>query len=273
METIKIASPIPKNMTGSDLMSTVRNKRPLVHHITNYVTVNDCANVSICAGGSPVMSDEADDIVDISKISSAIVLNMGTLNKRTVDSIILSGKIANEHGIPVVFDPVGAGASKYRNEVADRVLSEIKVDVIKGNAGEIGVLSGIGGEVRGVDSLSSNNDRLATETLAKKYGCIVAMTGPTDYVSDGKRTLTLRNGHDLMECVSGTGCMVSSVVGCYIGANGVSVDSVAAAISAFSIAGELAAPISKGPGTFKPNLLDALFNLTCEQFDSMRKVE
>lgn len=254
-------------------MKIVREKRPLVHHITNYVTVNDCANVTICAGGSPVMSDEAEDIVDISRIASAVVLNMGTLNKRTVESIIISGKIANENGIPVVFDPVGAGASAYRNLVADRVLTEVKVDVIKGNAGEIGVLSGIGGEVRGVDSVSSNNEKEATEALARKYGCIVAMTGETDYVSDGKRTITLRNGHALMDCVSGTGCMASSVVGCYVGANGVSVDSVAAAISAFSIAGEVAEPISKGPGSFKVNLLDSLFNLTAEQFDSMRKAE
>ena len=260
-------------MSGSEYMKNVKEKRPLVHHITNYVTVNDCANVSICAGGSPVMSDSAKDVVDIARIASAVILNMGTLNKRTVDSMILTGKIANENGIPVIFDPVGVGASNYRNEAAAQILSDVKVDVIKGNAGEIGVLSGIGGEVRGVDSVSSNNERLATETLAKKYGCIVEMTGETDYVSDGERTLTLKNGHVLMECVSGTGCMVSSVVGCYIGANGVSVDSVAAAISAFSIAGELAAPESKGPGSFKVNLLDSLFNLTCEQFDSMRKVE
>ena len=260
-------------MSESDYMRNVKEKRPLVHHITNYVTVNDCANVTICAGGAPVMSDEAKDIVDISKIASAVVLNMGTLNERTVESIIISGKVANENGVPVVFDPVGAGASNYRNEVAARVLSEVKVDVIKGNAGEIGVLSGVGGEVRGVDSVSSNNDRLAAETLARKYGCVVAMTGETDYISDGERTVVLKNGDVLMECVSGTGCMVSSVVGCYVGANGVSVDSVAAAISAFSIAGELAAKTSKGPGSFKVNLLDCLFGLTTEQFDSMRKVE
>ena len=260
-------------MSESDYMIKVKENRPLVHHITNYVTVNDCANVTICAGGSPVMSDEATDIVDITRISSALVLNMGTLNGRTVRSMILSGKIANENGIPVVFDPVGVGASAYRNQVADRILTEVKVDVIKGNAGEIGVLSGIGGEVRGVDSVSSNNEKVATETLAKKYGCVVAMTGETDYVSDGTTTMSLKNGVPMMDCVSGTGCMASSVVGCYIGANGVSVGSVAAAISAFSIAGELALPGSKGPGTFKMNLMDALFNLTTEQFNSMRKAE
>ena len=119
-------------MPTSDYMRNVKDRRPLVHHITNYVTVNDCANITICAGGSPVMSDEAEDIVDITRISSAVVLNMGTLNKRTVDSIILSGKIANDHGVPVIFDPVGVGASKYRDLVAARVLSEVKVDVIKG---------------------------------------------------------------------------------------------------------------------------------------------
>lgn len=260
-------------MSASKYMSVVRERRPLVHHITNYVTVNDCANVTICTGGSPVMSDESEDIIDISRIASAVVLNMGTLNKRTVDSIVLSGKVANEHDVPVIFDPVGVGASRYRDDVAARILSEVRVDVIKGNAGEIGVLSGIGGKVRGVDSVSSNDDRAATETLARKHGCIVAMTGRTDYVSDGERTITLNNGHDLMECVSGTGCMASSVVGCFVGANGASVGSVAAAISAFTIAGELAAPKSNGPGTFKINLLDSLFNLSSEQLDSMRKAD
>lgn len=260
-------------MSDSRQMANVRAKCPLVHLITNYVTVNDCANVAICAGGSPIMTDEAKDVVDISKISSAVVLNMGTLNERTVDSMMLAGKIANENRIPVVFDPVGAGASKYRNQVADMILDKVKVAVIKGNGGEIGFLSGTGGEVKGVDSVSASNEVAAVESLARKYNCVVAMSGKTDYVSDGKKTVRLSNGHDLMGRVSGTGCMLSAVVGCYVGANGASVESVSSAITAFSLAGEIAGPKSEGPGTFKPKLLDALFNLTEEQFDSMKKEE
>ena len=260
-------------MTCSELMKKVREKKPLVHHITNYVTVNDCANVTICAGGSPVMTDESEDVIDISAISSAVVINMGTLNKRTVKSMIVAGKIANDHNVPVIFDPVGVGASAYRNSIADLILSKVKVAVIKGNSGEIGVLSGIGGEVRGVDSVSSTDEKKAVITLAKKFDCVVAMTGKTDYVSDGKKTVVLNNGDEYLGLVSGTGCMVSSVVGCYVGANGVSVDSVAAAISVFSIAGEIARKDSNGPGTFKPRLLDALYNLSKEDIDNLRKAK
>lgn len=259
-------------MLDSALMRNVRERRPLVHHITNYVTVNDCANITICAGGSPVMSDEMKDITDIVRISSALVLNMGTLNVRTVESMHLAGKIANDEGIPVVFDPVGVGASRYRDHVANLILSKLDVDVIKGNAGEIGVLSGVGGTVRGVDSVSSNNDLEATERLAREHGCVVAMTGPTDYVSNGSDTMVLKNGDIMMERVSGTGCMATSVVGCYVGANGVSVASVAAALSAISIAGEIAAVDSPGPGTFKQRLMDSLFTLTEERFDELRRV-
>ena len=254
------------------MMTNVRRKSPLVHIITNYVTVNDCANVAICGGGSPIMTDEAKDVVDISRIASAVVLNMGTLNERTVSSMLLAGKIANEHDVPVIFDPVGAGASAYRNQVADMILQKVKVAVIKGNGGEIGFLSGVGGEVKGVDSVSSNDGKAAVEKLAQKYNCVVAMSGETDYVSDGKKTVTLKNGHKFMGCVSGTGCMLAALTGCYVGANGASVDSVAAAISAFSIAGEMAGPKSDGPGTFKPKMLDALYNLTEELFDSMRRI-
>ena len=260
-------------MSESSLMANVRAKSPLVHLITNYVTVNDCANVAICAGGSPIMTDEMKDVVDISKIASAVVLNMGTLNVRTVDSMLLAGKVANENGVPVIFDPVGAGASRYRNEVADRILKNVKVAVIKGNAGEIGFLSGTGGEVKGVDSVSASNEVAAVESLARKYNCVVAMSGKVDYVSDGKTTVKLSNGHDFMGCVSGTGCMLAAVVGCYVGANGASVESVSSAITAFSLAGEIAGPKSEGPGTFKQRMLDALYNLTAEQFDSMKRVE
>ncbi len=260
-------------MSDSSLMANVRAKSPLVHLITNYVTVNDCANVAICAGGSPIMTDEMKDVVDISRIASAVVLNMGTLNAGTVVSLLRAGKIANECGVPVIFDPVGAGASKYRNEVADRILKKVKVAVIKGNGGEIGFLSGTGGEVKGVDSVSASNEVAAVESLAKRYNCVVAMSGKVDYVSDGEKTVKLSNGHDLMGCVSGTGCMLAAVVGCYVGANGASVESVSSAITAFSLAGEIAGPKSEGPGTFKQKMLDALYNLTAEQFDSMKKVE
>ncbi len=260
-------------MSYGKYLTKVREKRPLVHHLTNYVTVNDCANVTLCAGGSPVMSDEALDIVDISKIASAVVINMGTLNERTVKSMVIAGKIANDHCIPVIFDPVGVGASTYRNEVAQQILDNVEVTVIKGNAGEIGVLSGLGGKVRGVDSVSSGDSADAAIELAKIYNTSVVMTGKDDYISNGKKTMKLSNGDPLMDCVSGTGCMLSSVVGCYVGAIDASIYSIAASVGAFTIAGEIAAKTSAGPGSFKVNLLDALYNLTPSDMDTRMKIE
>ena len=252
------------------LMEEVRKKRPLVHHITNYVTVNDCANITICAGGAPVMTDGVKDVEEMVRMASAFVINIGTLNERTVESMVIAGKAANAAGVPVILDPVGAGATKYRTETAERILREVKVDVIKGNAGEISILAGLGGEVRGVDSGSGSNID-AVRVLAQRTGCVVGMTGPKDYVSDGKVTYELSNGSDLLGCVSGTGCMVSSVTGCYVGANGATAESVAAAISVFSIAGEIAAEGCNGPGTFKSALLDALFNMKAEDIEKRIK--
>lgn len=257
--------------TASEHMKKVRDTCPLVHHITNYVTVNDCANICICAGGSPVMTDESKDVPDMVKIASAVVLNIGTLNERTVQSMLLAGKCANDAGIPVILDPVGVGATQYRTAVAELILKKVKVSVIKGNHGEISVLAGLGGEVRGVDSVSGANDvASATLALAKRTGTIVAATGPVDYVSDGESVVSRSNGSPLLATVSGTGCMTSSVVGAYVGACGGSMESVASAISVMCIASEIAAedPAVTGPGTFKPKLLDAMYNLKSEDVDA-----
>jgi len=252
-------------------MEGVRSRRPLVHHITNYVTVNDCANICICAWGSPVMTDAEDDVRDMTPVANAVVLNMGTLNPRTVEAMVLAGKVAKKNGVPVVFDPVGAGATPYRNEVAARIISEVGPDVIKGNAGEISFLAGFQGLVRGVDSAGSSED-MATLVLelSKKFGCIVAATGTIDYVADGKDAYVLCNGHSMQGFVSGTGCMLSSVVGTYVGANGVVVDAVVAAISAFNIAAEKAAEGCDGPGSFKVALFDSLFKLRPEDLVSAK---
>ncbi len=263
-----MVSPIAKMMTE------VRNKRPLVHHITNYVTVNDCANITLCAGGSPVMTDAGRDIPDMVKIASAVVLNIGTLKPRTVESMIIAGKEANDVGIPVILDPVGAGATPYRTETVFKILDEVKVSVIKGNSGEISILAGSEGTVRGVDSVAgSSNGPDVVKTLSKKTGAIVAMTGETDYVSDGKKVAVLKNGDKLLECVSGTGCMVSSVVGCYTAVHGSNVKAVSAAISAFNIAGEIAAQNCNGPGSFKVAIFDSMYNLTEKDIADRLKME
>ena len=256
--------------TASEMMRKVRETCPLVHHITNYVTVNDCANICICAGGSPVMTDAEKDVPDMVKLSSAVVLNIGTLNDRTIDSMLLAGRTANSLGVPVILDPVGVGATPYRTETAWRILDNVKVAVIKGNHGEISVLAGSGGKVRGVDSVSGSDDTAsAARELALRTGAIVAATGPVDYVSDGRTVVTLRNGSEFMGTVSGTGCML----GAYVGACGVSLESVASAVSVFTIASEVAVREGKvfGPGSFKTKLFDSLYNLKTEDVDTLLK--
>jgi len=260
----------------SEMMSKVRGKGPLVHFITNYVTVNDCANMCICCGGSPVMTDAVQDVEPMVGLASALVLNIGTLNERTVESMLVAGKEANRRDVPVILDPVGVGATPFRTETAERILREVKVAVIKGNHGEISVLAGLGGEVRGVDSVSGANDVAeAAKSLARRTGTIVAATGPVDYVSDGETVITLKNGSEYMATVSGTGCMVSGVVGAYVGANGVSLESVAAGISIMNIASEVAVSEGKvfGPGSFKTKLFDAVYGLKGADADRLLRRE
>ncbi|MCK9323515.1 MAG: hydroxyethylthiazole kinase [Candidatus Methanomethylophilaceae archaeon] len=257
----------------TDIFAEVQKKKPLVHQMTNYVTVNDCANITICAGGSPVMSDAKEDVEDMVSIASALVLNIGTLNSRTNESMILAGKTANELNIPVILDPVGVGATRFRTKTAEDILDSVRISVIKGNAGEIGILAGSGGVVKGVDSISgSDNAEETVKALSRATDAIIGMTGKTDYVSDGKAVYVLNNGDNYLETVSGTGCMVSSVVGCYVGAHGVSVDSIAAAISIFNIAGEIAAMTAKGPGSFKTKLFDSMYNITAADINDRLKI-
>lgn len=253
----------------ADLITEVRKKRPLVHHITNYVTVNDCANITICAGGSPVMTDAREDVEDMVRIADSLVLNIGTLNDRTVESMLIAGKTANDANVPVILDPVGVGATTYRTETVKRILSEIDISVIKGNSGEIGILAGTGGKVSGVDSVTDSDDpAYGVKKLARETGAVIGMTGVFDYISDGKDVFRCSNGHKYLGTVSGTGCMVSSVVGCYVGAHGANIRSVTAAITAVNVAGELAALGSNGPGSFKANLLDTIYHLDSDTIAS-----
>lgn len=220
------------------------------------------------------MTDAIEDVEDMVSMAGALVLNIGTLNTRINASMLAAGKAAKSAGVPVILDPVGMGATPFRNRTVEEIIRRVEPDVIKGNQGEMGVLSGAGGDVKGVDSHGASGDMVdIVRGIAERFGCIAAATGEQDYISDGSRTVRLSNGHNLLSAVSGTGCMVSSVTGCYIGANGPSVDSVAAAISAFNISAEFAARASKGPGTFKAALFDAVYNLSGDDLDSMIKEE
>ncbi len=247
----------------TDLFGCVREKCPLVHHITNYVTVNDCANITICAGGAPVMADAPEEVAEMAAVAGALVLNIGTLNAAQVESMILAGGMANDRKIPVILDPVGAGATRFRTETVQRLMDELTVSVLKGNAGEIGVLAGAGGKVRGVDSHGLAGDVVSiAKDYAKSARLVVSVSGSTDIVTDGKRALLVENGHPLMGSISGTGCMAASVTGAFCAVSDDPLKASAAALAAFGIAGERAAAGAQGPFTFKTALFDELAGLT-----------
>jgi len=256
-----------------DLFARVREKRPLVHHITNYVTVNDCANITLCAGGAPVMADAPEEVAEMTAIAGALVLNIGTLNAAQIESMILAGKMANERGIPVILDPVGAGATRFRTAVTQRLLDELEITVLKGNAAEIGVVAGVKAVVRGVDSFALAGDPLMIGSeLAGKLGCTVAISGATDVVTDGKHSLLVDNGHPLMGSISGTGCMAASVIGTFCAESKDPVTAAAAAFAAFGLAGEKAAAVAYGPLSFKVALFDNLANLTPQDLASGARI-
>ncbi len=257
----------------SDLFARVRKNHPLVHHITNYVTVNDCANITICAGGAPIMADAIEEVAEMTGIVNALVLNIGTLNKRQVESMIAAGRKANEKKIPIILDPVGAGATKFRTDTARRLLDELEITILKGNAGEIGVLAGADAKVRGVDSAGLTGDPIA---IAKAYaacaGLTVVVSGATDIVTDGKRVLLVENGHPMMGGISGTGCMAASVIGAFAAESNDPVQASAAALAAFGVAGERAAAVSRGMYSFKVALFDELSGLRPADLPSAAKI-
>lgn len=258
----------------TEALTAVRSSHPLVHHITNAVTINDCANITLCTGAAPVMAPAPEEAGEMATMAGAVVLNIGTLSCGQIESMLIAGRAANERGIPVILDPVGAGATAMRTDACERLLSELDIAVLKGNAGEIGVLAGTGGEVRGVDSAGLSGDpAVVAAVCARKYGTVVVMTGPEDYISDGERTLAVGNGNPLMGRLSGTGCMTASVVGSFVAAGEDLLVSSAAACAAFGRAGERAAALARGPYSFRTALFDEMANLTEEDLASHADVK
>ncbi len=262
-----------KNKKIYDLFTRLREKRPLIHHITNYVTVNDCANITIAAGAAPVMAEAPEEVCEMVSCAGALVLNIGTLNRGQIDAMILAGGMANDKKIPVILDPVGAGATRFRTDSALRLLDELKIMILKGNAGEIGVLAGTEAQVRGVDSFGMTGDpvRIARE-FAKRAGVAVVVSGATDLVTDGKRVLLVENGHPMMGSISGTGCMASSVIGAFAAVSDDPTIASAAALAAFGIAGEKAAACTRGPYSFKTALFDEMAALNPKDLLSGAKI-
>lgn len=267
-----------------ELLNRLKNKKPLIHNITNYVTVNDCANILLAIGASPIMADDLKESADITSIASALVINIGTLNERTIESMIASGKKANELNIPVVLDPVGAGASSFRNETTKRILEEIKISVLRGNMSEIKFIAGLESETKGVDASESDLKSYSDEgirvakSLAKRFNCTVAITGVCDIVSDGEKSVTIENGTKMLSNVTGTGCMTTALVGGYLGACETKEDLFIAAVSgivSMGICGEIAEERagSIGLGSFHMAIIDAVSNLDEEDLLKRSKIK
>ena len=247
----------------------VRQKQPLVHHLTNYVTVNDCANVVLAIGGSPVMADDPAEAAAMAALASAVVINIGTLNSRTVEAMLLAGKAANERNIPVIIDPVGAGATPLPSATMRRLLNEIKPAVIRGNISEIKILAGENVAIKGVDAAAeAGGSELVAQNLANSLGCVIAVTGKTDVVSDGKQLCLIDNGHPMLARITGTGCMATSLIGTYCGAGDDYFTAAVAGIMTMGLAGELAFRSlagNEGTGTFRVRLIDCISRLTAAQ--------
>lgn len=258
-----------------NIIKNVRDMVPLVHNITNYVTVNDCANVLLACGGSPIMADDKDEVAEITSICSALNINIGTLNERTIESMFIAGKKANELSHPVVLDPVGAGASTLRTNTANKLVDEIKFDVIKGNISEIMTIYNGFGNTKGVDADTSDmqytneleNTTKIAMALSKRTGAIIVITGEVDIVADDKMAYAVRNGNRLMSKVSGTGCMLSAMLGAYVAANmDNKLEAVVTAVCVMGVAGELAVEKAvandKGSASLRTNIIDEIYKMS-----------
>jgi hydroxyethylthiazole kinase len=240
-------------------LAALRGRRPLVHSVTNYVVMNETANAVLALGALPVMAHAREEVQEMVGLAGALVLNIGTLEEAWVESMLLAGAAANERGVPVVLDPVGAGATTYRTDTARRILDSVDVAVLRGNPGEVATLVGVEAEVRGVESIGTGGDaaELAREA-ARTLGLVASVTGAVDHVSDGERTVAVANGHELLASVTGTGCMSTVLTGCFLAAKADPLEAAAEALVAFGVAAEDAAVGAKGPGSFHVALYDAL---------------
>ena len=261
-------------ISAGTTLRAIRERKPLVHQITNYVVMNETANATLALGALPVMAHAGEEVEAMARLASSLVLNIGTLSGHWVESMLLAGGTATARQIPVVLDPVGAGATGYRSATARRILDLVDVTVLRGNAGEVATLIGADAEVRGVESIGAGMDaaELAREA-ARRLGVVASVTGPVDHVSDGERVLAVANGHALLATVTGTGCMSSALTGCFLAAKPVPLEAAAEALGAFGVAAEDAAAGAHGPGTFHARLYDALYALEPAELDGRTRIE
>lgn len=268
-----------------EILENVRKTSPLIHNITNYVTVNDCANILLACGGSPIMADDPGEVEEITSICKGLNINIGTLNQRTIPSMLAAGKKANELNHPVVLDPVGAGASRLRTATALKLVEEIRFAVIRGNISEIKTLASGSTTTQGVDANLS--DQVTEENLdqavafaksfAKEIGAVVAITGAIDIVADEEKAFCIRNGHKDMSKITGTGCQLSALTAAYVTANPEKpLEAAAAAVCSMGLCGEIARERMTeldGNASYRNYIIDAIYNLTPEKLEAGARFE
>jgi hydroxyethylthiazole kinase len=261
-------------MKVSGLLEKVRKQQPVIHHLTNWVTIYDCANIAKVFGASPVMAHAKEEVAEMTGIASALVLNIGTLTPEFVDSMIIAACAANKKGIPVVLDVCGAGATKLRDDKCFEILYQSKISVIKGNISEIARVAGENVRTKGVDAVGVDKDHLyLARALAAKRDCTVVITGKEDIVTNGHKVYVVKNGHPLMAHVVGTGCMAASVMGAFCAVEKDYALASASGLACYEVAAEIAVASSQGPGTFKEKLFDAVYSLDGVTADKMAKID
>jgi len=256
------------------LLEKIRKEKPLVHHITNWVTIYDCANIVRMLGALPVMAHTKEESAEMQAISNALVLNIGTLTPKIIESMLLAAKKANDLGHPVVLDAVGVGATRLRTEKAVEILEKTRVGIVKGNPSEIAKLAGAKVITKGVESTEVNGDLFSmAKDLAKNYGNTVVVTGKHDIVAAKGQAFLVKNGHEMLGNFVGTGCMAASVLGCFAAVEPDLGKASVAALSSFGIAGELAAEKTDGPAAFKQEFFDQIYKLDSSNLEKMQQIE
>lgn len=253
------------NAQLAEALSRIRLEKPLIHHITNLVVINDTANITLCVGALPVMAHAAEEVAEMTRLAGALVLNTGTPTPLRVKSMLIAGRRANELETPIVLDPVGAGATRWRTQTNLRLLKELKITVLRGNSGEIGALSGAGGAVKGVESVEDVPEPAAVaQAMAQEWGAVVAITGERDILSDGKRVLGVDNGHRWLTTITGAGCMATTMIAAFAAVEHDYLVATAGGLACLGLAAERAAEKAHGPASFKVALFDQAYSLTPE---------
>ena len=256
-----------------NLINTVKEKNPLVAHYTNNVTINDCANITLAIGASPIMSFSYEEVDDIVSAASSVVINIGTMNSEYIELFIKAGKSANKYNKPVILDPVGVFATKARMELTNRLLNEVKFDVVKGNISEIKFIGGFNVKGKGVDSFDDGSDATdIVKRVAQKLESIVVATGKVDIITDGNSTYKVNNGTQKLKGITGTGCMTASLIGSFMACTENKLQAATMGTLAMSLCGELSDKEDMSLGSFKVKLMDNIYTLDVETLNKHAKV-